>query len=465
MKYLSLNLLFILVVVARSLESSVPATNQTSKESDSDSTTTTNGANLTTSTQKATAPATTTPIVRDIVEDAAILEPRATLTSHSDSLKIIRPNENKIGYLPVHEHKVLKKNQLLQNLVKINEEHIQYVRIEDEATNATNLPIETNAFISAVHLAYSHHLPLVITPDMIWYLITSSFAVHINKNAELLRQKFVEHEGKKLISVRRDHFVFNSSTGNPWNEVIDEFSVKIGEQTRQNMSALFTGNFSTSSTESSVVSKIVLMDAMQKYFEYEVVTLCGIPEIRIKGTKKDWISIIERTGQLIGLVPALEPWAGTLFEILQNFIDIYEDKINQKFWNEIYKVRGGSGGPYLNGWAIGLFPYLKFGEKNYYVWEKTWRDAYNSTSFGSGLTTSRFPIAINKVPFKWTYLNQEVDMIFLGGLLSVRYDLNDFSLTPVFGYAITEDKIQASSEPNQPKGGSMDDLVEFDDDF
>ena len=117
----------------------------------------------------------------------------------------------------------------------------------------------------------------------------------------------------------------------------------------------------------------------------------------------------------------------------------------------------------MNGWAIGLFPYLKFGEKNYYVWEKTWRDAYNSTSFGSGLTTSRFPIAINKVPFKWTYLGQEVDMVFLGGLLSVHYDLNDFSLTPSFGYAITEDKIQEAE--SSPKGGSMDDIVEFDDDF
>ena len=96
-------------------------------------------------------------------------------------------------------------------------------------------------------------------------------------------------------------------------------------------------------------------------------------------------------------------------------------------------VKGGSGGPYLSGWAIGLFPYLKSGEKNYYVWEKSWRDAYNSTNFGEGLTTTRFPIAINKVPFKWLYLHQEFDMLFLGGLFSVRYDLNDYSLTPVFG--------------------------------
>ena len=75
-------------------------------------------------------------------------------------------------------------------------------------------------FVEAVHQAYAQHLPLIISPDMIWYLITSATAIHINKNSEELRYKFVSHEGKKTIEVRRDNFVFNSRS-NPWHEVID----------------------------------------------------------------------------------------------------------------------------------------------------------------------------------------------------------------------------------------------------
>lgn len=53
-------------------------------------------------------------------------------------------------------------------------------------------------FVEAVHMAYAQHLPLVISPDMIWYLISSGVAKYINAHAEQVRNKFVDHEGKKV---------------------------------------------------------------------------------------------------------------------------------------------------------------------------------------------------------------------------------------------------------------------------
>ena len=81
-------------------------------------------------------------------------------------------------------------------------------------------------FVEAAHIAYSYHVPLTITPDVIFYLVTSATAVHVNKNAEKLRKVFVNHEGKKELEVRRDDFVLKSKS-NPWHEVIDEFSIQI----------------------------------------------------------------------------------------------------------------------------------------------------------------------------------------------------------------------------------------------
>jgi hypothetical protein len=48
-------------------------------------------------------------------------------------------------------------------------------------------------------LAYALHGDLVVSPDDIWLAIAMSFGEYVNKNAEDLRKKFVDHEGKKEI--------------------------------------------------------------------------------------------------------------------------------------------------------------------------------------------------------------------------------------------------------------------------
>ena len=108
--------------------------------------------------------------------------------------------------------------------------------------------------------------------------------------------------------------------------------------------------------------------------------------------------------------------------------------------NFIFLVGGGSGGPYITGWVMGLFPYLSKGNKNRYIWGGSWRDASKGDCF-SGLTTSCFDYHMNQVPFTWNYFEQEIKMLFVGGLIGLVYE-KDNSLTPVFGYAVTEDKVK-----------------------
>lgn len=150
------------------------------------------------------------------------------------------------------------------------------------------------------------------------------------------RSKFVTHEGKVKITVRRDDFLFNSSS-NKWNEVIDEFSQRIGELTLANVSELFRANFSTTSSVSSVVSEIVLMDAMQKYFQFEFVSLCTIPEIKLLGATEDWEALREKVRRLRSILDELGVWYGKLEPILAEFIDASQGKINYDFWSQIYK--------------------------------------------------------------------------------------------------------------------------------
>lgn len=140
-----------------------------------------------------------------------------------------------------------------------------------------------------------------------------------------------------MIKVRRDDFRLGELS-NPWHEVIDEFCMKIGDLTKADVADTIQANFSTTSKDARVVSQIVLMDAMQKYFEYRFSTLCGIPEIRVTGTRDDWVNVSEKTKKIVAIIPELKRWLDAgLSEILENFIKIFDGQENKTFWDQIYK--------------------------------------------------------------------------------------------------------------------------------
>jgi len=46
--------------------------------------------------------------------------------------------------------------------------------------------------------AYFNHCPIRFSPNVIWQLILNQFAKYADDNAESLREKFVNFEGKKI---------------------------------------------------------------------------------------------------------------------------------------------------------------------------------------------------------------------------------------------------------------------------
>ena len=248
--------------------------------------------------------------------------------------KIIKPNSIVKENVSSIASLLVDPKENFKNMVKIEDKHIQYVK--SERGDAKLMSCHLHPFLEAVHWAYSRHLALTISPDIIWYVISSGIASHINLNAESLRKQFVNHEGKKKIEIRRDDFVFNSKT-NPWHEVLGNFTIQIRNNTNNNVADLFVANFTTTSQESRVVSQIVLMDSMQNYFEYVVSTTCGIPEIKLLGNKKDWENVKKKANSFPKMIPELKKWLKALNEILNHFIKAYDGSVDNKFWNSIYK--------------------------------------------------------------------------------------------------------------------------------
>jgi hypothetical protein len=201
------------------------------------------------------------------------------------------------------------------------------------------------------------HRPLCLSPDIVWLMICQGVANHINANTEELRSRLVTHEGKIQISVRRDDFV-KGSPENPWAEAIEELT----NQVRAHIGSafdLFQPTFTTTGPVEKASAGVVLLDAMQCYFDYDMETFCGIPAITLEGTPEDWQAVADRAEHFGSL--DLEWWLQPLRGILRQFVAAAQGEIDRPFWQSLYKYHDESGGPMITGWISALLPYLKDG--------------------------------------------------------------------------------------------------------
>jgi len=306
-----------------------------------------------------------------------------------------------------------------------------------------------HSLIAAADLAYQGHFPLALNPDVIWLTIAQGFARHVANNAEELRARLVPHEGKAMLQVRRDDFA-RGSPENPWPEVWPDFCEQIRKQIGAEAHGLVVCDFSTTGPTERAASEVVLMDAVQSYFEYSCVSACGIPAVTLEGTVEDWEKVRERAGQLDRF--DLAWWTDKVVPILDEFIRVAKGNPTPSFWKQLYKKEDESGGPYVNGWLVRLLPYLKRREyrcivpndhsTGYFMpWRTDLRNfilerpVENGDSW-SGLTHDQLPSSVSAVPFTWHYHGQSFDYQFLAGVMAVTQDSATKAIRPRVGWAV-----------------------------
>jgi Domain of unknown function (DUF4419) len=301
--------------------------------------------------------------------------------------------------------------------------------------------------VAAVHRAFMGHHPLCLSPDTIWLLIIQGVANHINAHAEELRSRIVRHHGKLIIEVRRDDFV-KGSPENPWSEVFNDFSTQIRDHVGPNIDS-FLPAFSTTRPVEQAAAEVVLLDAMQSYFEYVVRTLCGIPTIALEGTHDDWKALAARAQGF--RVFGLGSWLDVLSPILDQLARAAQGDVDQTFWQSLYKFNSMSGGAVINGWITAFFPYKKdhgtgraslpvgvlFGDENKMLDRMLYPDEESAWE-AEGFSVGSFPSGLSKAPFRWDYLDRSFDMEFLGGFVGVAQDPETLTLRPEIGWAVRQ---------------------------
>ena len=220
-----------------------------------------------------------------------------------------------------------------------------------------------DAFFRTVVTAYANHQSLVLSPDMIWLLISQGFARYVNAHPEELRPQLVEHDGKMdLVVITPEELL----TDNPdWEKIMGDFSDSIQKYTKGDIAKTIAADFTTTTPVTRIASEITLMESVKSYFEYVVMYLaCGIPSVTLQGTPKDWQLVLDKAKRLKPY--GLTKWIEELEPILTEFVRTAKGKPDQLFWQRMVKevrlprLKGGGCSfdkpTELDGWVLKLFP-------------------------------------------------------------------------------------------------------------
>ncbi|XP_047131443.1 uncharacterized protein LOC124810505 [Hydra vulgaris] len=225
-----------------------------------------------------------------------------------------------------------------------------------------------NSLIGALYDAYKNHYAISIRPDDVWLTIIIELADYIDKHAEEMRYLFVNHEGKKKLTVI-------SNAAGDFSRLTKIMSDLIGENTKDNLRDFIEPQFTTTTPNDSLIARVALMGTVKNYFKYEFLLVCGIPQVTLMGTIGDWIKlkekIIELGKRFAENQPELGWWSNILVPIADKFIKSYNGNPNDNFWQSCIDFHAARGLPscinpnnkrkpsYLTGWALAFSPFFE----------------------------------------------------------------------------------------------------------
>ena len=292
-----------------------------------------------------------------------------------------------------------------------------------------------SSLIQGLIQAYKNHYPIVISPDMIWLMFLQGYSRFMEKYSELVREKYVNFQGKKDLKIDRREFTPYTAPSEVWDGIMKEFIEKIGKHVGKDVIDVLESNFSTTNMISKVTSHVSIMSAMKQYFTYRVLMAgCGISSITLEGSIEDWIKIKSKMEFLSD--KALKWWTKHLIPIIDNIIktkQYYHENCKLspeliEFWKGMIRLKG-KGDMYdphkIDGWIVKFIPNL---------------DVQPPTIYDE-LYETNVPDQIISCPMELIWLNingtkTEFKCSLASGFYGMEQNKETFAVRPVIGYAI-----------------------------
>ena len=344
----------------------------------------------------------------------------------------------------------------------------QYLLDDKNVLGASPNFYKTKVYIKGIsnilqgfYSAYENHLPIRLTPDIIWLLIVQGFAQHVNFNAEKLRDKFVNFENKKTLEVIISKYhSYKQMKSEDYENLFEKLTEQVKSYVGEELINTLDFNFSTSNKITKIVGYTSIMSAMKKYFHFTgFCHMCNFPYIILEGSLEDWENILKKVKELEKY--DLKEWTELLEDILKEIIETKKGKINKDFWKRILfpdkvdeKIEIGMSYKYktiqvdgIYGWLLHFFPYFNNGEFRrdyefkYYPRLKT-KDLW------------KLPDRLLKTPLLMKSDDEgKTDMIIYSGFLGMNVDKEKDNLaTPEIGWFVKEKSNDDNDSPfhNKP---------------
>ncbi|MEV7782721.1 DUF4419 domain-containing protein [Kitasatospora sp. NPDC088351] len=299
--------------------------------------------------------------------------------------------------------------------------------------------------VRAAHLAFAGHLPLSLSPDVLWYAVVHEIAVHLRLNAEQYAGLFTRTPGERSTITVRDDSLFGPDPD--WARSIrlvrEPLEQALGAETVE----LFQPSFSTTTPDDVSAALVALMDVVSPYYEFRWESLCGIPRIRLEGTADDWRLLASRVGELEQWFDGLRPWFADLRPVLDTIARAAAGEVDEEFWRSLYTWESMSGGDFVSGWITAFFAHTQTPDGPRPRETFGWHGRQDRRRRRRGRPDGRpdrpvrflendFPSHVSKVPFQWEQPGGIRAMAFVAGVLGVERD-GEF-VRPRLGHAVLE---------------------------
>lgn len=333
----------------------------------------------------------------------------------------------------IYEDLILKDAGLSKWDVKSNRLDIEYGILAKSNAPDSLVTFGYHSFFNGMYQAYADHRPFVISPDMMWLLISQGFARHITSNPEKYQTYFIDSKEKKTLAILSKTDLLSASKPEDWEGLFPQFTAQIASHVGKELTNTLASDFSTSTAVEKMASEITIMEAMEPYFEFVVIHIvCGIPEITLQGTPEDWRKVLSKAQELKKY--DLSWWINEIEPILKEFIRTSEGKVNTKFWQNMFKYHSQKkyGAPnIIDGWIIKFFPYDKNANRN------NLKELNGSNSL---------PEEIVKVDVNYIKTDgqsrQQTMLELWSGFIGLAQNKDNFGLTPQIGWMVRKKDVK-----------------------
>lgn len=260
---------------------------------------------------------------------------------------------------------------------------------------------EWNGFMAAIHLAFTRHHGLTLSPEKLLVVILQGVAIHQTSQG-------ATHDVQ--LTLRYDGLISETPLAG-WEFILNFFKTQVGDTIPRPLYALLKKPFSTSTYASIAISTFTILPPSGAPSDAALATACAIPEITLDGATHDWVDLKARTALLLERLDGLQAWKATLLPILDEFIRASQGMPTHGFWQNMYALSGDE----VRGWVTGLFPYI-------HVEDGFERNtcAHGRLAFCGGLPHALFPAGFVRTPFTWKYLDRAFDLEVVAGFLGVE---------------------------------------------